>query len=718
MSFSAKDLNEDTPDSILDRLCGEVGLLTRYHDITGQLFVLSDSQKISLLEAMGFPLENESEIKRILEEQERLLLDRIIEPVIVAAVGEKNFCDLRITEESAAKSWICRIKLEGGITFEFKIQGLFRFSSENGGSVFRFELPEQFPPGYHDLEIRCEDGTAAKSRLILCPLECQRHERIGLRGIAVQLYALRSDENAGIGDFNDLKSIIEWAGAHRMDAVSINPLHALFPANPSMRSPYSPSNRLFYNPAYLHIESIADYFECDVAQVFRHSREYAAALAQEKSRDQIDYHMVLGGKYKIYEMLFESFYQNHFLKNTERANRFYLFLKEQGLPLQRHCVYETIFEQQIQKTPPLYGWRTWPEELRDPDSPDVEKFENINKKRILYYTWLQWNCEIQLLETNCIARKHQIALYFDIAVGANPDGAEVWSEESVFSLRACAGAPPDDFSATGQNWGISPFIPHRLREAAYEPFVELLRNNMPMHGIVRIDHVMVLFRLFWVPSGESAAQGGYVEYPWKDLLQILALESRRQKCLVVGEDLGTVPDYVRHEMERRNIYSWKVLFFEKNKNGFIDPKYFLERSISSITTHDLPTLSGFLDGRDILDRERLGLIKPEEAAKASADRKEDREKFIRMLINGGYLRDENSHSFFEILAASHRAIGSAGSAIDLASLHDLTADDAAPNMPGTVDEYPCWALRYKMSLEAIVQSDDIRKLLLAFRGKG
>ncbi|MCI0441565.1 MAG: 4-alpha-glucanotransferase, partial [Chloroflexi bacterium] len=356
--------------------------------------------------------------------------------------------------------------------------------------------------------------------------------------------------------------------------VGLNPLCALFPHNPVHTSPYSPSSRLFLNVLYLDVEAIADFAECQAARALVAKPEFQARLRALRAAELVDYEQVAAVKFEALELLYRHFRDYHLSRGTERGQAFRTFQDERGEPLHKHTLCEALQEHFQREDSSTWGWPVWPEAYRDPDAEAVAAFCAAHQERVEFYQYLQWQADLQLGAAGLRSLELGLGVgtYLDLAVGVDRGGAEVWANQRFYSLEARIGAPPDLWNPMGQDWGLPPLVPERLREAAYAPIIAILRAHMQHAGALRLDHVMGLMRLFWVPPGQTARAGTYVSYPLQDLLAIVALESQRNQCLVIGEDLGTVPDEVREAMREYGVLSYRVLYFEKEADGnFIAP---------------------------------------------------------------------------------------------------------------------------------------------------
>ncbi len=387
----------------------------------------------------------------------------------------------------------------------------------------------------------------------------------------MQIYALRSQRNWGAGDFTDLKTLIDLAARVGAGIVGVNPVHALFPHNPAHASPYSPSSRLFLNVFCLDVEAVPDFAECDAARSRVADPEFQARLRALRATEWVEYREVGEIKLGVLEQLYLNFRERHLAVGDQHAHAFRAFQAEGGAALRRQALFEALQRHFHGNDPSIWGWPEWPEPYRDPAAEAVAQFAVEQAEQVEFFEYLQWQAELQLEAASRRSWEHAlgVGLYQDLALGVDRGGGEAWANQGLYALGASMGAPPDDFNLHGQDWGLPPMIPAQLVDAAYAPFIATLRANMRHAGALRIDHVMGLMRLFWIPAGGTPEAGAYVAYPLDDLFGIVALESQRNRCLVIGEDLGTVPDAVREAMARYGALMYRLLYFEKEQDGAI-----------------------------------------------------------------------------------------------------------------------------------------------------
>jgi len=599
----------------------------------------------------------------------------------------------------------------------------FETGGEASGSSDGTELQlPALPLGYHRLSVTAA-GKSATVTLIVTPPAAYLPEalRPGAHswGLTTQLYGLRGQGNWGIGDFTELAELCRGVAPIGAATVGLNPLHALFAAEPNHFSPYSPSSRSWLDFLYIDVTKVPGFAESNQAQAIAPSDATAAARAT----DLVDYRAVARLKRPVLEVLYRRFRANQMANGSTVAADFRAFQRDGGESLRLFAVFEALHED-FTRSGGNFSWHAWPAALQDPQSPEVARFAHAHRERVEFFQFLQWQADRQL---GAAARAGQqaglsIGLYCDFAVGANPHGAEAWSDHELVVPGAAIGAPPDPLSRSGQNWGLAPQNPLVLRRRGFAPFVASLRANMRHAGVLRIDHVMSLQRLYWVPAGAPATAGAYVDYPFRELLRLLALESQRQHCAVIGEDLGTVPDGFREAMAAAQVLSYRILEFERNWDGtFRKPHEYSPLAASSAATHDLATLKGFWLGRDIEWRSQLGNYPtPETAAQEQEARGRDRHLLLEALIGEGLLAPEQYRVFLpesgtvvyepELGDAILAYLARSRSRLTLVQLEDVVGEVEQANLPGTTDAHPNWRRKLSQPLEAVLAGGALARI--------
>ena len=529
-----------------------------------------------------------------------------------------------------------------------------------------------------------------------------------LWGVACQLYSLRSKRNLGIGDFADLAALAKIAGGQGASFVGVNPLHALFCADPGRFSPYSPSSRRFLNPLYLAIDELEGGLEA--IDTLKSSQP---KLFEGLDGDLVDYSSV--GRLKM-RLLNDIFAARSGEMRDEQA--FERFRSEGGEALAGFALFEALSEAEVAAGRHA-GWHNWPDALKDRGSVEVRRFADGNARRIAFHAWLQFEAEEQLAAAQAAAKtgaKGQgmaIGLYLDLAVGVAPDGAETWADPSLTVGAARVGSPPDMFNSQGQDWGLAPLSPKVLAERDYKPLREAFASLTRNAGAVRIDHAMGLARLWWIPEGSNSSGGAYMRYPLGAMIDTVADMSNANSCLVIGEDLGTVPPGFRHTMEGANILSYRVLYFERHGGtAFLPPSTYPEMALACVSTHDLATLAGWWQGSDIRLRQETGTQNTEATERDLAERKRDRRALIIALADEELLPEQYARAATgedelplqlgaDLAAAVHRFVARTPSMLLTVQLDDMVGASEQPNLPGTTDQYPNWRVRSKISLEEL-----------------
>ena len=719
-------------DSLLDQLARRRGLGEAYHDYRGEWRPFSAATKTAILAAMGCEVTDAGAIERELAELDEERWRSLLPPVSVVRPG-RTAVVVALPADALAEPVEWLLVMADGT----EIAG--RVPAGELGEVERRELdghwltrrililPEGLSAGHHTLRVRCavREGECA---LVSAPSRCHEPEALagGRRhwGVAVQLYTLRSPDNWGMGDFADLCTVVRRCAEQGAGFIGLNPLHALFPSNPGHYSPYSPSSRHFLNVLYVAVPEVPEYAGCAAARARVEAPEFQQELVRLRATDYVDYQGVARAKLPVLQLLYDHFRATAIARDTDRARAFRAYQRERGEPLRRQALHDAIDAYLRPKDPDRYwGWPAWPEELRDPAGAGAREFEASHCDEFEFHAWMQWIADDQLASAQRLALElgMPIGLYGDYAVGVNPSGAETWSDQRVYRMGAGVGAPPDPLALKGQDWGIPPQDPHALVVERYRPFRDLIAANMRHFGALRLDHVMALCRQWWVPVGLGATEGGYVYYPLDDLMAVLALESALHRCLVVGEDLGTVPDEMRHAMAEFAVYSYKVLLFEKHGDGrFRRPEEYVRRAIATVTTHDLPTLRGYWEGRDLELRDRLQLFPGEEIRRYVYDeRVRDRAQLAAALDAVGLhaaTGAADGAGFSELLAhAVQLYLAKSAAGLVVLQFEDLIGMTDPVNVPGTSHEHANWQRKVTADIEDALGRESTLRLFADVR---
>jgi 4-alpha-glucanotransferase len=703
------------------QLAGLIGVEARYTDALGQTREVPDDTLLALTTAFGLPSDPVC-ARRQLEEQQRFLPLGLEPAHLVRAEVERPEVLLRLPPGCRRVYWSCHLadgeQRSGQVTVD----------ANSSLERFAIALPSGLPLGYHRLEVQAE-GINARADLIVAPDRCHLPAGLGPGsrswGLSCQLYGLRSERNWGIGDFTDLATLARAAGRYTASVVGINPLHALFAAEPQHVSPYSPSSRSQLDYLYIDVTAVPGFAEDEAIRELMGGQWFGATHWAARSAELVDYGAVAACKRSVLEALFRRFRSLELGANETAASTagraFRDFQQSAGQSLADFAVFEALHEH-YSREKRQFSWHSWPAPMRDPRSPQVAAFAAAHRDRVEFFQFLQWEADRQLAAASRAGRDAglSIGLYRDLAVGADPNGAEAWSDQELVAPGASIGAPPDALSRGGQNWGLAPVNPLVLRRQGFAPFIESLRANMRHAGIMRIDHVMSLNRLYWIPSGMEAKAGAYVNYPFKELIRLVALESWRHACAVVGEDLGTVPDGFRDTMCSANILSYRIFGFERESDGtFVPPTQYPALAAASAATHDIATLKGFWLGTDISWRRSLRLYPDRHSQKAeAAERHRDRRLLLAALVREGLIAPAQIPKFLpeggepvyttELADAILAYLGRSRARLMLVQLEDVLSEVEQANLPGTTDAHPNWRRRLSRSLEEIDRGIELR----------
>ncbi len=709
--------------SRLDELRGiaeSIGIHTRHVDALGVVHEPDEAVLSGLIGAFGLPQEPH-EAAAALAEAGRAAPFGLPPVEIVAAEAAEPVLTLRRPTAGGTIEWHCR--LEDGSERAGRSDAAPFAADRPGQALLR--LPARLPAGYHRLGLSWS-GTTAKIGLIVAPRHCHLAAQLqsGARcwGVTTQLYGVRSERNWGIGDFSDLAELCRAAGRLGADTVGLNPLHALFAAEPLHVSPYSPSSRVCLDYLYIDVTAVPGFTESPAIQAL----VPADGLAGARGCELVDYGWVAWLKRPVLEALFTDFRRRDLgagdVARSARGSAFRQFQRDGGAAFAAFAVFEALHEH-FRRDGGGFSWRNWPAAMRDPQSAEVAAFARENAERVEFFQFLQWEADRQLGVADAAGKAAGLALglYRDLAVGVDPHGAEAWADQELVAPGASIGAPPDALSRAGQNWGLAPINPLALRRRGFVPFIAALRANMRHAGVLRIDHVMALQRLYWIPEGSPATAGAYVSYPFADLLRLVALESQRHRCTVIGEDLGTVPEGFRETMREANVLSYRILAFERRDDGsFISPAEYPPLAAASAATHDLATLRGFWLGRDIAWRRHLGVYPEGAEATESAERHRDRRLLLEALAGEGLLSAERFAEFLpeggepvytrELGEAIHLFLARSRARLMLVQLEDVIGESEQANLPGTSDGHPNWRRRMSQPLAEILSAPEVARM--------
>lgn len=695
---------------LFDRLVSLVGIEPSYVDVFGERHQASTEAKIAILTALGFDVSSVQQIKAAVTDLEEEPWRRLIAPVVIKTEEEAGIeIDIFLPADEAGRLWRWQVACEQGEQTE----GMFRPADlslrglrEIDGRRMEWRslrILGPLPIGYHRLLI--SRNSAVNADLVIAPRQCYRPRELLAAddrgwGISAQLYTLRSARNWGIGDFTDLGRLCALAGCAGALLVATNPLHALSPYRPADASPYAPSSRLFLNPIYIDVAAVPGFAECLSAH------PSSSVLSSLRSAKLVDYPQVLAEKMKALEALFAGKVALVGAPESRAEEAaFKKFVAKGGAALRHFAAFSLLGETLGRTGGEPVPWRRWPSAYRSPQSSAVAHVAAVQSNCLRFFEYLQYLADRQLAGAAEQGKEAGLAtgLVRDLALGIDPDGADAWMQQDAFAMELRCGAPPDGFHPHGQEWGVVPLNPLTLHRD-YSSFIAPLRASMRYAGGLRIDHVIGLQRQYLVPVGVQPNHGCYVRYPLNELLAILALESCRHRCLVIGEDLGTVPEGFRDRLRAAGAFGCAVLYFERTADGrFKSPKDYHRQVVASAATHDLPTLVGYWMGRDIATRQEAGIYTEAEARQGQAQRRADRAALLEALAAAGLdmpLPTAASPAAMQrFVEAVHAFLASSSAQLFVAQLDDLLGEPEQINIPGTASGYPNWRRKLSVAVE-------------------
>uniref|UniRef100_A0A486XT93 4-alpha-glucanotransferase n=1 Tax=Rheinheimera sp. BAL341 TaxID=1708203 RepID=A0A486XT93_9GAMM len=707
---------------LIKQLAALAGLQDSYVHAQGHTEVISLDKQQAILQAMGFDLSSDQAIQQQISQLIEQPWLEVIAPVTVCPQGQPVKIRLQQLRQQALSDWQWLIiteeqqHLNGKLSLAASDICQRQHTSQGEVLVAELTLDVTLPLGYHQLTLSV-GAEQYQQQLIITPQRCfQLHDKAVLHktfGPALQLYAVRSERNWGIGDFIDLQQMIAPLAAQGVDFIGLNPLHALYSELPQDCSPYSPNSRLWLNTQYVALEHTDEFASCNEAQLEFNSAEFQQRLAQLRQTNDVDYPGVAAAKKHLAGILFQHFKQQHLLKNTARAQQFAAFIEAGGSSLRQLAIHQVLQGKLFHKDWGMAAWQNFPEPMRSPDSSAVADFAREHNDEVQLQLYLQWQAQLQLAEVKRLCQQHGMAigLYCDVAVGTSRSSAESWGAPEDYYMDLSVGAPADIMAPKGQNWGLLAYNPLTLRQKAYKPFIELIQANMRYAGALRLDHVMALLRLWCCPIGSDATAGAYIRFPAADLFAILALESQRNSCVVIGEDLGTVPVEISHLMAQYQVLSYRVFMLEQ-KAGSYDhaAQTYPELALATVTTHDMPTLVGYWQEHDLLLRHQLDLFPNPQVADNLHQLRADEKRLIcqRLQLPDGHYSEAD---YARLIRASHLFTAQQPAKLLALQLEDLLLMATPVNIPGTSTEYPNWRRKLTANISDILQRETVLALI-------
>lgn len=675
-------------DAQLEILAGRAGLAVDWIDANGRAQKVSPAVLRSVLTGLGHPAGSAQEIDASLLQLQEAQQNHQLPPLITADVGVS--LDLSRYFEAGTP---CEIKLEDGATLNLNLDA-------------DAKLPGMVPVGYQHVSIQDQHFTLA-----VAPARCYSvadsvdDPTPRAWGLSAQLYALRRPGDGGFGDTQALEELARVAGERGAEAIAISPMHAMFSSDTGRYSPYSPSSRLFLNSLYAAPGTILG------ERALRTAIDATGLTNQLRTLEEqplIDWPVAAQAKQKILRALYDGFSQGEHPLHEDFSS----FRHTSGEALENHCRFEALQAERAARGESL-DWRQWPEEWRDPRSAALAHFAEENADEIGFHAFCQW------LIARCLERAQSaakssgmgIGLIADLAVGADGGGSQAWSRQDELLASLTVGAPPDILNRSGQGWGISAFSPEGLVRNGFRAFIEMLRANFAHAGGLRIDHVMGLQRLWVIPNDAPPSDGAYLYYPVDDLLRLLALESHRHQAIVLGEDLGTVPDGLREKLSARSILGMRVLLFEQDNTHFKPILDWPDNALATTSTHDLPTLNGWWHGHDIDWNARLDLIDSHTEMDWRKHREREREGLRHVLNQDPQNFREEHRETDQVLDASVRFLGHTRAPLVLLPLEDALGIEEQANLPGTIDTHPNWRRRLAQQSQALLDEPDAARRL-------
>jgi 4-alpha-glucanotransferase len=672
-------------DPSLRALAHLYGVDTAYQDATGQRRDSSPEAVLRVLQVLGAPVATMADVREAERQRRQELHERLVEPIVVSWDGRGVALSVRLPEGTACPL-SCRLDLESGERRDWSgaWEDLPRVPEPVSIECVpivtrRLSLPEPLPLGRHRLTLEAE-GRAWECLVLAAPVEAYAPPAEGGHrtwGVFLPLYALHTERSWGAGDFGDMTRLFDWVQAHGGGVVGSLPLLAAFLDEPFEPSPYAPASRLFWNEFYLDLETVPEWGRCPAAQAAEVRRE-AEALRREPL---VDYRRQMALKRRVLTELARQF----FAEPGDRLAAFHRFLEEHPRA-EDYARFRAVGERLRRP------WREWPERLRDGDLRGGDCDDEIRR----YHLYVQWLADEQLRALSAQARRAGPGLYLDLPLGVHADSYDVWRERDAFARGVAGGAPPDPVFTGGQDWGFPPLHPERLRRQGYRYLADCLRHYLRFAGMLRIDHMMGLHRLYWVPQGLPARDGVYVRYHAEELYAVFSLESNRHRAVLVGEDLGTVPPEVRPAMARHRVQRMYVQQYELDSEGDGTVRPIPEGAVASINTHDMPTFAAFWQGLDIADRVSLGLLNEESARQETAKRQAVRDNVVAFLKRAGLLQGTD---VADVLRGLLAYLSTGPDRLVLVNVEDLWQETQPQNTPGTWLERPNWRRKARYPFE-------------------
>jgi 4-alpha-glucanotransferase len=685
----------------LYRLARLYNVQTAFYGVRNHRHTAAVDSLLAVLPGLGAPVASLSDVPSAIRERTQSLRRQIMEPVTVAWNGERPIITITLTPDKARTVCTGRLEMESGGVSEWKIQPddlpvIESVESEGRRYVVRkLTLPESLPFGYHKFIFQVK-GKSCESMIISAPRRTfspdnGKNNRIW--GAFLPLYALKTAHDWGSGDYSGLGAMADWVAGEGGNVVGTLPLLPVFLDKTYDPSPYAPVSRLLWNEFYVDINKIPELSRCPSALELLRSDSFTAEIASFRGQSLVDYRGIMSLKRKVMEELTKCLPDS----GAARFGEHQRFIEENPL-VEDYARFRAVMEKQGKP------WGYWPQRLRDGDLEDSDCDKDVKN----YHLYAQWQAQSQIKELAEKSRQKDITLYFDLPVGVHPDGYDVWRHRDSFAKDIAAGAPPDPVFTTGQNWGFPPLHPENIRKQGYRYVIDYLRHHLRHAGMLRIDHVMGLHRLYWIPNGIEATQGVYVRYHAEELYAILAVESHRYQNIIVGEDLGIVPGYIRPSMGRHGLHRMYILYYELAESA--KPRRIPRNCIAALNTHDMPPFASFWEGADIREKTSLGLQDEKESDIEKEDRLKTKAALTSFLNANGFLQKagEGTRSAYKACLAY---LSSSKADTVLLNVEDLWQEKQTQNIPGSGKKFPSWQCKARYNLEEFCRLKDISDIL-------
>lgn len=673
----------------LHDLAEQAGIAVDWTDANGKPQTVPDSVLRKVLRGLGHPADSDEELKESLAASSKAAQSHRLPPLLTVEHGQP--LDLA---KFFAPGTACEVHLEDGSTLSISLDK-------------HAALPGLLPVGYQDVQIEQQRFTLA-----VAPARCYSvadaygQDTAHAWGLGVQLYAVRRTGDGGFGDTQALEALVRSAGERGADTLAISPMHAMSSSDNTRYSPYSPSSRLFLNSLYAAPAAVLGE---DAVRTAIEAAGLSETLQSLEALPLVDWPAAAGAKQRLFRALYKGFGDTEHALNAD----FSAFRHAGGEALENHCRYEAL-QADFKARGESLDWRQWPQEWHDPRGTAVAEFAAAHADEIAFHAFCQWLIGRCLAKVQKAARDSgmKIGLIADLAVGADGAGSQAWSRQDELLADLTVGAPPDILNRSGQSWGISAFSPEGLKRNGFRAFIEMLRSNFAHAGGLRIDHIMGLQRLWLIPADAKPGEGAYLQFPIDDMLRLLALESHRHQAVVLGEDLGTVPDGLREKLAARQMLGMRVLLFEQNDGEFTEHQAWPDNALATSTTHDLPTLNGWWHGRDIDWNRDLELIDEPTEKQWRVTREHERRALRQVLAPElQHSESEGIEDIDAIIDASTRFLGLTPAPLVLLPIDDALGIEEQANLPGTIDSHPNWRRRYSAHAQNLLDDEDAARRL-------